>query len=118
MAKLHRSQGLANNMGLTAAAAGRHHIALLCYADPLTNVESANKELSKEHDQQANKVAATQPDLPVSALLHCWCQQGSSLPLHLALLTARLYPMLPWHHKWLPGFSGKVRVSQLVTRGA
>jgi hypothetical protein len=52
----------ANYMGITAAAAGRHHVALLCYEDPLTNVEAANKQLSYLHNQQANKVAATKPD--------------------------------------------------------
>ena len=29
---------------VVAAAAGRHHVALLCFEDPLINVEAANKE--------------------------------------------------------------------------
>jgi hypothetical protein len=61
-------------MGITAAAAGRHHIALLCYEDPLMNVEAATKQLSDCHNSKANTVPANQPYLtlqPLSALLHC-----------------------------------------------
>ena len=41
---------------VVAAAAGRHHVALLCYEDPLINVEAANKEQAEYHDEKANKV--------------------------------------------------------------
>lgn len=45
---------------MTAAAAGRHHVSLLCYEDPLINVESGNYHLADLHNQQANKVQTTQ----------------------------------------------------------
>jgi len=41
---------------VTAASAGRHHVAILCFEDLLTNVEAANKEVADMHDQVAVQV--------------------------------------------------------------